>query len=77
MKTECPNCGSKENYSKGISATLLYYCPFYDKDGNYHNHDGNRRTESLKCKECGKYWERPAKKPDCPTCGSEENWKGN
>ncbi len=50
---KCPEC-EKENlesiiYKKGNSSTLVNYMPFYDKEGNYHNHDKNIATSDYKC----------------------------
>lgn len=36
--------------------TAMYFAPVYDKDGNNLNPDGNIRTTSYHCVECGKSW---------------------
>ena len=49
----CPECkkqGLKSKVYVGVSSQTLVYCkPFYDENGNYHNHDGNITTTYYDC----------------------------
>lgn len=49
----CPQCkdeGKKSQVYPGMSTiTAMYFQPFYDEDGKYHNHDGNTITTSYSC----------------------------
>ena len=65
---KCPECQKKEEKSIvtiGQSETTLMYCsPFYDEDGNEHNHDMNDTTTYYSCSKghawseisCGSCW---------------------
>ena len=45
---------------------MVYYKPYYDEDGNYHHHDGNKHIMRYSCSK-GHIWsERTFKK--CPSC---------
>lgn len=52
-KVICPVCAENnqtsivKNYSS--SSTLMYCQPYYDEQGNYHNHDSNKTTTHYKC----------------------------
>ena len=52
-KLICPVCQEDNQTSKvteqGSSTTCLYCEPFYDEEGNYHNHDRNTTTTVFKC----------------------------
>lgn len=49
----CPDCKKLEKKSRtyecGSYATLGYTAPFYDENGNYHNHDRNLATTTYRC----------------------------
>ena len=49
----CPVCekmGLKSKvFSNGSSVTLMGYSPYYDEDGQFHNHDPNRITMDYHC----------------------------
>jgi len=49
----CPVCTKKRLKSKvypGISlTTLMYFPPFYDEEGKFHDHDNNRITTNYAC----------------------------
>lgn len=55
----CPHCkmeGKKSTVmSLGARTTLVNYTPYWDEEGNYHNHDGNTTTHEYKCSE-GHFW---------------------
>ncbi len=57
----CPGCkkqGLKSKVYPGLSSTTLaYYPPFYDEEGNYHNHDGNTTTTEYTCSNGHKWTE--------------------
>jgi hypothetical protein len=38
------------------TVTAMYFAPVYDKEGNNLNPDGNIRSSSYQCTECGKSW---------------------
>ena len=50
---KCPQCvelGLKSTISVGVSmTTCMYFSPFYDEEGRYHNHDKNTTTTQMKC----------------------------
>jgi hypothetical protein len=56
---KCPECVKEGKRSQvmpsGSSSTLMYCQPFYDEDGNYHNHDCNVTTTLYRCTE-GHEW---------------------
>ena len=50
----CPECkeqGLKSKiYQHGMGSTTLMWCPpFYDEDGQHHNHDSNTTTQGYRC----------------------------
>ena len=49
----CPICKFKKIKSivkpHGGSSTAMYCSPYYDENGNYHNHDLNIISESYSC----------------------------
>jgi len=47
---ECKNQGKKSKvYECGSHTTTAYTPPFYDENGNYHNHDRNLTTATYRC----------------------------
>lgn len=50
---KCPECVKQNKNScvyPGLSTTTaMYYYPYYDEKGNYHNHDGNITTTDYSC----------------------------
>ena len=50
---KCPECvkeGKKSTVAVGMSmTTCMYFEPFYDEEGKYHNHDGNRTSTEMRC----------------------------
>lgn len=65
---KCPVCvenGLKsEVYPQGTITTLMSFQPWYDENGVYHSHDGNKRRASYSCSK-GHHWEKEYYKP-CP-----------
>lgn len=53
MKVVCPECASNDERSTvqplAVARTLMAHYPFYDKDGDFHNHDPNYTAEFFKC----------------------------
>lgn len=49
----CPKCkelGEKSRVYGGTGmTTCAYYTPYWDEEGVYHHHDGNRHTYSYNC----------------------------
>jgi len=49
----CPKCQEENKKSKVYNGctfcTAVYYRPYYDEEGTYHNHDANKRTTSYSC----------------------------
>jgi hypothetical protein len=49
----CPQC--KEESKKSVvypglsTTTLMGWFPYYDEEGNYHNHDPNIHTTAYRC----------------------------
>lgn len=52
-KVLCPECektGEKSIvYTHGISSTLMGWKPYYDQNGDYHDHDPNKKSEHFTC----------------------------
>lgn len=50
---KCPECikqGLRSTVRNlGSMKTLMSFEPWYDEDGNYHSHDGNRIQTGYKC----------------------------
>ncbi len=50
---KCPECikqGLKSIVAiKEVNKTLNNYLPFYDEEGNYHNHDYNYTYSNMEC----------------------------
>lgn len=66
----CPKCkeqGKKSCVYGGTSfVTCAYYQPYYDEEGVYHSHDGNRHTTSYTCSNGHKITISGTGK--CPSC---------
>ena len=66
----CPECVKLEQKSivyPGLTVvTAMGWTPYYDEDGQYHNHDPNWRTTGFRCSE-GHTWQTSSLKP-CPNC---------
>lgn len=49
----CPECLKENKESRvypGVSySTCMYYFPYYDEKGNFHNHDSNITTTDYSC----------------------------
>jgi len=71
MKCEkCVEAGDKSRVNAhGGTSTLMSYTPYYDEDGVFHNHDGNRRTSHYSCSN-GHHWMAIGKK-ECPAEGCD------
>ena len=71
---KCPECvknGDRSTvYPKGGSTTCLGYAPYYDEDGNYHNHDPNHTNYSYECSN-GHEWHEKVYR-SCSSC----DWTG-
>lgn len=52
-KVLCPECvkeGKKSTVRFGAGmSTLVYFPPYYDEDGNYHDDDHNKKTQEYYC----------------------------
>ena len=67
---ECVKAGEKSRVnSHGGMSTLMGYTPYYDEDGVYHNHDGNRKTNHYSCSN-GHQWVEVGKNA-CPAKGCD------
>ncbi len=56
---ECKKKGLKSCIYPGVgSVTLVYYPPFYDEKGRFHNHDGNLRTTYYECSRGHKWMDK-------------------
>ena len=48
--SECKEQGLKSKVYPGTSSATLMWCPpFYDEEGNFHNHDANTITSEYSC----------------------------
>lgn len=69
----CPECVESGDRSRvaslGGARNLMGYTPFYDEDGQYHQHDPNVLTSGYKCSN-GHVFTRKSHSP-CPTCGPD------
>lgn len=55
---ECKKLGLKSKVYPGLSSVTLLYCPpFYDEEGNYHDHDSNTTTTEYSCSNGHKWTE--------------------
>jgi len=52
-KPKCPACGSLALTAGVRSTTLVYYPPFSDEEGRWHDHDVNLVRQSHTCRKCG------------------------
>jgi len=70
---KCPKCveeGTKSTLQGGAgSVTCVYYQPYYDEEGAYHNHDGNASRQTFSCSNGHRFTIKHGKK--CPNC----DWK--
>ncbi len=67
-KMLCPKCvesGEKSSvYYRSGSTTLVAFSPFYDEDGEYHNHDTNKRVSNYGCSQG--HWFSITNPNNCP-----------
>lgn len=67
---KCPECekpGLKSTLREvGGFSTAMYCEPWYDEDGNYHNHDLNTHTSHYTCSNGHRL--AVSKTPKCPSC---------
>ena len=58
----CPECKKQEKKScvyPGMSSiTAMYFPPFYDEEGHYHDHDANTTTTDYSCSNGHKWIEK-------------------
>jgi hypothetical protein len=56
---------------------MMGWQPYYDEDGQYHNHDPNWTTQGFRCSK-GHNWQTSSQKP-CPNClyGREKDMTRN
>lgn len=72
----CPKCkelGQKSTVTGGMgTCTAMWFEPWYDEDGKYHNHDSNRRSYNYNCSKGHQIFVSPSNK--CSSCdwGYEE-----
>jgi len=52
-KPKCPACGSLALTAGVRSTTDVYYPPFSDDEGRWHEHDANLVRQSHTCRKCG------------------------
>ena len=69
-KVLCPVCQEKgltSNVYPGYGVSTAMYCqPYYDENGNYHNHDLNTHSFSYRCS-LGHSW-KVISGNKCPNC---------
>jgi hypothetical protein len=66
--SECVKEGRTSFVYVGMSTvTAMYFPPFYDEQGVFHNHDGNTRTTSYNCSN-GHLWVEAQEGMPC-VCG--------
>lgn len=54
--SKCVEMGLRSIVQSGfVMSTCMYFAPFYDEDGNYHNHDNNTQTQNWNCSN-NHYW---------------------
>lgn len=74
---KCPVCvkeGLRSKVYGGIGlSTLVYYEPFYDEDGEYHDHDGNAFTADYSCSYGHEFTVTSYKKCWCGWSGGEDS----
>ena len=72
---ECAKVGMTSRVYPGVgSQTLVYYPPFYDEQGRYHDHDRNTTTTDYTCSN-GHVWAE-ARMPEKCWCGWPEAKEG-
>jgi hypothetical protein len=68
---KCPECVQNNQKSRvavgGSTRTLLGFTPFYDEDGNYHNHDPNTTSTQYSCSNGHTWVEKTQHKCWCQT----------
>ena len=73
---KCPTCeeqGTRSRVDMGQRfMTLMGHSPYYDEDGQYHNHDPNTMTIGYGCSH-GHHWEEKPRMV-CPAFGCR--WNG-
>lgn len=66
----CPKCkeeGKTSRIAVGVGVTTdMYFEPFYDEKGIYHDHDANAMSQSAECSNGHKLLVCGSKK--CPNC---------
>lgn len=69
---KCKEQGLKSRVTGGVgSITCVYYAPYYDEEGVYHSHDGNRASASYQCSN-GHRWSQSSY-GFCPAPGCDWN----
>jgi hypothetical protein len=72
----CPECsveGRKSKVYPGLSTvTLMASAPYYDEDGEYHDHDPNITTTRFACSN-GHDWQEKKGPAECPVCLRKES----
>ena len=67
---KCPICVDKKMkscvYNLGSYSTSVAYTPYYDEEGEYHDHDGNWNTQNFSCS-MGHKWSETSRR-SCPSC---------
>lgn len=65
---ECVSVGVRSTVTPGLmTTTLMWSPPFYDEDGQYHDHDPNKRVSHFTCSN-GHAWSE-TRLQKCPSCG--------
>ena len=78
-KIICPVCQENNQTSKVTeltsSVTTSYSSPFYDEEGNYHNHDSNKTTTNYQCSNGHSF--KVVKRRGCtiPNCSFKSSFK--
>ena len=69
---KCPRCQDLKMKSTifhmGSSSTLMASYPYWDEEGEHHNHDMNWTTSSYRCSrghEWSEKYQNPCPNPDC------------
>jgi hypothetical protein len=72
---ECKKEGKKSTVRLGrCTATLMGFDPYWDKEGVYHDHDGNTLMTDYRCSN-GHSWCEISKPNKCPGCNWPEEEK--
>ncbi len=79
VKIICPTCQENNLTSKVTeltSSTTAMYCkPFYDEEGNYHNHDSNKTTTVFECSNGHSFVRKGHKGCGVKDCTFKENFE--